>query len=228
LSCAVIAFVTVAAVRLPVTGGAGLSAPGYNNLAIAFNAEGKTAAAIENLQEAVRLQPSYGVAHFNLATLYAKAGRLDEAARHQEQAVRLYPRFAEARNNLGQILASRGEMDSAAQQFRHALEVDPSLGDARFNLGVVLGKQGRSEEALYHFQQILKPSQAYYYAGRVAASEGRLDEAVGYLRRALLIEPGFPEAEKSLAQVLADQGKRDAAEKHLQKKSPILSAGAAR
>ncbi|MGH6841906.1 MAG: tetratricopeptide repeat protein, partial [Methylocella sp.] len=194
-------------VRLPVVDKAGLSAPGYNNLAIAFSEEGKTAAAIESLQQAVTLQPSYGVAHFNLATLYAKAGRLDEAARHQEEAVRLYPRFAEARNNLGQILANRGEMESAARQFRQALEVDPTLSDAHFNLGILLGKQGRPEEALYHFQQILKKSQAYYYLGRVAAAEGRVDEAVGHLRQALVIEPDFAEAKESLARALSDQGK---------------------
>lgn len=228
LGCAAVGFIAVAAVHLPVIDGPGLSAPGYNNLAIALNEEGKTAEAIANLQEAVRLRPSYGVAHFNLATLYAKAGRFDEAARHQHEAVRLYPRFADARNNLGQILATRGEMESAARQLRQALEIDPTLGDAHFNLAVVLAKRGRSEEALQHFQRILESSQAYYYLGRVAASEGRLDEAAGHLRQALLIEPDFPEAEKSLAQVLADQGKRDAAVKHRGEKSPILPAGAAR
>jgi Tfp pilus assembly protein PilF len=213
---AAVGLIVVVAVRLPVVDKAGLSAPGYNNLAIAFSEEGKIAEAIESLRQAVELQPSYGVAHFNLATLYAKAGRLDEAARHQEEAVRLYPRFADARNNLGQILAERGETESAAQQFRQALEVDPMLRDAHFNLGIILGKQGRPEEALYHFQQILKRSQAYYYLGRVAASEGRFDEAVGHLRQAVLIEPDFAEARASLAQVLETQGKKDEALKFRQ------------
>ncbi|MGH7770459.1 MAG: tetratricopeptide repeat protein, partial [Candidatus Binatia bacterium] len=209
-------------VRLPVVDKAGLSAPGYNNLAIAFGEEGKTAEAIKNLQEAVRLQPSYGVAHFNLATLYAKAGRHDEAERHQQEAVRLYPRFADARNNLGQILANRGGMESAAQQFQQALEIDPTLGDAHFNLGILLGKRGRSEEALYHFQQVLKRSQAYYYLGRVAASEGRFDEAVGHLRQALLSEPDFGEARASLAQILETQGKKDEALKLRQEASRVM------
>jgi tetratricopeptide (TPR) repeat protein len=220
-----VAFVVLVTAHLPVVDKAGLSAPGYNNLAIAFSEEGKTAEAIESLQQAVWLQPSYGVAHFNLANLYAKLGRLEEAAQQQREAVRLYPRFAEARNNLGQVLATQAEMEGAIEQFRKALEIDPALSDAHFNLGIVLGKQGRPEEALYHFQQILKRSQAYYYLGRVAASQGRLDEAVGHFRQALLIEPDFAEVHESLAQVLAQQGKKDEALKHRHEELRIRRPG---
>ncbi|HEY2990458.1 MAG TPA: tetratricopeptide repeat protein [Candidatus Binatia bacterium] len=204
-----VAGIVAAVVRLPVVDKAGLSAPGYNNLAIAFGEEGKTSEAIESLKQAVRLQPSYGVAHFNLANLYAKIGRLEEAAEQQREAVRLYPRFADARNNLGQILAARGDMESAIEQFRQALEIDPALSDAHFNLGIVLGKQGRIEEALSQLRQVLTPGRAYYYLGRVAASQGRFDEAVGHLRQALLIAPDFAEAHATLAQILEKQGMKE-------------------
>jgi Tfp pilus assembly protein PilF/4-amino-4-deoxy-L-arabinose transferase-like glycosyltransferase len=209
LLSAAIASIVAVVVRLPVVDKAGLSAPGYNNLAIAFSEEGKTAEAIESLKQAVRLQPSYGVARFNLANLYAKAGRLEEAAEQQREAVRLYPHFAAARNNLGQILATQGDMAGAVEQFRKSLEVDPSLGDPHFNLGVILGKQGRTEEALYHFGRVLKPSLAYYNVGRVAASQGRWNEAAGLLRQALAVEPELAEARETLAQVLSEQGKND-------------------
>jgi tetratricopeptide (TPR) repeat protein len=208
LNCIAFGLVVAVAVHLPVVDKAGLSAPGYNNLAIAFGEEGKTAEAIESLQQAVRLQPSYGVAHFNLANLYAKIGRLDEAAEQQREAVRLYPRFAGARNNFGQILATQGEIESAIEQFRAALEIDPSLRDAHFNLGIIFAKQGRTEEALYHWRQIVTAGRAYYYLGRVAASQGRLNEAVGHLRQALAVEPELAEARETLAQVLSDQGKK--------------------
>ena len=60
---------------------------GYrNNFALALARENKTSEAIEQLEEAVKLQPSYAAAHYHLAELLDKMGKHDEAGHHYDIA----------------------------------------------------------------------------------------------------------------------------------------------
>ena len=59
----------------------------------AFNAE-RTADAVSEFREAVRLKPDLAEAHGNLAIIYAKQGRIAEARTAYATAVRLRPDLA--------------------------------------------------------------------------------------------------------------------------------------
>jgi tetratricopeptide (TPR) repeat protein len=66
---------------------------GHNNLGNSYSELGRTAEAIEEYREALRLKPDYVDAHNNLGTAYAMQGRIDEAIGEYKQALRLTPRL---------------------------------------------------------------------------------------------------------------------------------------
>ena len=79
-----------------------------NNLAIAFNNRGFAYAnkgqhdrAIQDYDQATRLNPNLAEAFNNRGLTYANKGQNDRAIQDYDQAIKLNPNFAEAFNNRG-------------------------------------------------------------------------------------------------------------------------------
>ena len=91
--------------------------------------------------------------------------------------------------------------------FRRSLEVSPDNPIALKGVGVALTAQGRTEEgqrliARAHELDPRLRAESFLRAGGVLANLGRFGEAVGYLREALRLEPGYLEAQEALADLL--------------------------
>ncbi len=147
LSCAVVLLASATAVHWRAAGRPGPSVAGYSNLGIALARQGRVNEAIENYQQALRMEPTFSVAHYNLGNLLARQGRLEEATLYYEAALKIDPDFAEAHNNLGDVLAKRGKLDEAIRHFRLALALDPGRKEFLVNLSNTLVRNGRPEEA---------------------------------------------------------------------------------
>jgi tetratricopeptide (TPR) repeat protein len=216
----IVLLLTGVIVNWPLYGINGPGPGGYNNLANAYQKQGKVNEAIETARNAIQSQPTYGIAHYNLGNLYASRGRMDLAQRHYEEALRLYPNYADARSNLGQLLAERGDLEAGVQQFRKAIELNPSLNRAHLNLGVALAKQGHLEEAVRPLEEAIRlapeAAEPHYYLGSIYAARGRYEEAERFFIAALRVRGDFAEAHQSLAQVLSVQGKKKEAVQHYQ------------
>jgi type IV pilus assembly protein PilF len=104
-----------------------------------------------------------------------------------------------------------GEFDLAAQSYRKAYEADTTNGDVNNNYGVYLCKTGEEKKAIGHFLKALddpfysSPSVALTNAGSCELGNGKLTEANDYLRRALKIEPDFPDALMAMAKLNFEQ-----------------------
>ena len=71
------------------------------NMAIAFNGRGNGHAgkgqpdrALEDYDQAIRLNPSYAEPHYNRGNVYLATGQYDRAIEDYDQAVRLNPNYA--------------------------------------------------------------------------------------------------------------------------------------
>ena len=84
----------------------GESARGHANLGMALADKGETEAGIQQLLEAIRLDPAHAVAHMVVGHSRTRQGRFDEAIEHYEAALRLKPNFPEAINNLAWLRAT--------------------------------------------------------------------------------------------------------------------------
>ena len=83
--------------------------------------------AIIQFQEAVRLDPTYDVAHYSLANSLREKKSLDEAIVHYKKAISLNAEFAQAYCNLGLSLAELGEFSEALKN----LEQGHKLGSLK-------------------------------------------------------------------------------------------------
>ncbi|MBI4477375.1 MAG: tetratricopeptide repeat protein [Acidobacteria bacterium] len=132
------------------------SAEARNNLGGALLVRGEIDAAIDELQEALRLDPAHAGAHSNLGVALSRRGRLPEAIHHYREALRLDPRQMQAYSNLGNALLQQGQVREAIAQFDAGLSLDPDDPQARTNRAGALYQDGRIDDAIGDLQRVLR------------------------------------------------------------------------
>ena len=106
-------------------------AEAHNNLGNALGSEGRTAEAIEQFEQALRIEPGFAEAHNNLGNLLNVAGRTEEAIVHYQAALLSKPGDIGARYNLAiALLKTPGRTADAEAQLREILRIDPGNGPA--------------------------------------------------------------------------------------------------
>lgn len=117
-------------------------------------------------------------------------------------------------NARGIELADRGWLDEAVSEFKKAIALDPASAHAHDNLATVLAEKGELTDALFEYVEALKSDEgsatARHYLASFLASQGH-DLAVALYRKAIELEPEFPDAHLNLAMSLADHGRLDEA-----------------
>jgi tetratricopeptide (TPR) repeat protein len=117
---------------------------------------GKVSEAIEQYEQALRLNPDFAEAHYNLGTVWEQAGRTQDAIGHFEQALRIKPDHAKAHNNLGIALRQLDRIPEAIGHFEQALRIKPDYAEAHYNLAVALEQAGRPQDAIEHYRQAVR------------------------------------------------------------------------
>lgn len=164
--------------------------------------------------------------NIRLAESYYNAGRVNDALGILEKAAASQPANAPLRNYYGQLCFLSGRNAEAEQSFTKALELDPHLTDARNNLGALYDTTGRKDLAEQQFLKVLddqtygSPEKAHLNLGILYLSQGREDEALGHLRRAVEINPKFWRGHFELASLLDKTGKLDEAAREYEVAAP--------
>ena len=148
--------------------------------------------AINQYQQALRVNPDYMEAYNNLGNALFHEGRIEDAIPQYQKALQINPAVAAVHNNFGGVLLQQGSLDEAITQFREALHIEPDLMEARFNLGKALLQKGRAEEAVPHFQRANEIAGAKNPAmlGTLAAAfagAGRFADAVSTAQKAMAL-----------------------------------------
>jgi type IV pilus assembly protein PilF len=141
-------------------------------------------------------------AEFNtsLGLEYMNRGQYEVALGKLKKAVREQPDYAPAHTVMAILYERIGEEELAGKHYQKAYEADPEDGDVNNNYGTYLCKTGSKAKAIGHFEKALDdpfystPAVALTNAGSCGLGAGDLAEADVYLRRALKIEPEFPDA----------------------------------
>ena len=77
----------------------------HYGLGFALLRKGRTSEAIDQYEQALRINPNYADAHSNLGAALAQMGRISEAIEQFKAALRINPNHADARNNLTRLEA---------------------------------------------------------------------------------------------------------------------------
>ncbi|MHB8957073.1 MAG: tetratricopeptide repeat protein [Pirellulaceae bacterium] len=124
--------------------------------ALALEDAGHLQEALAAYLQAVRLDQSDPILHFNLGNVLYALGEMEEAASRFQRAVAIDPTYVEGWNNLGVILGELGRAPSALEALRRAVRLLPSYADAHFNLAETCYELGRIDEACCHWSAYLQ------------------------------------------------------------------------
>ncbi|HER43514.1 MAG TPA: tetratricopeptide repeat protein [Candidatus Eisenbacteria bacterium] len=110
-----------------------------------------------------------------------REGDVEGARTHYELAISLYPIGWAAQNNLAALELDLGNVEKAYDILENALRRHPGSAKLNMNMGLALEKMGRYEEAY------------------------------GYMRKSLELDPMSPGAEEHLNRMLQEAKEREAA-----------------
>jgi Tfp pilus assembly protein PilF len=142
------------------------------------------------------------------AESFLSVGRMGDALDSIDQAIALEPSRPRWHYMRGTILFQAGRYEEAEVSLERSLELDPYLTDARNFLGAICTQEKRWAEAEAHFRKALSdpayptPELVYYNLALLYAAQGRDDEALTQLRRAVEINPKYYQAHFELASTL--------------------------
>ena len=170
----------------------------WNNLGLLAGQAGRTAEAIADFQEALRLSPDNRIALNNLGRAYRVQKRYDDAREAYEHVLRLGPDDPDANYGLGMMYAQNDDTDHAFECLQRALKARPVFPEALNNLGILYLRTDRVKEAVATFQESIRVAprfdQAYLNLARVYAVEENPEKARAVLQDLLKQHPDHPAA----------------------------------
>jgi Flp pilus assembly protein TadD len=196
-------------------------AEAHKRLGVTLRRLGDEKAALAEFEAAVKSDGKDPEAWYHLGLARKSAGDLAGAIGAFRQAVALKPDFEQARYNLGIALRLAGRREDAQKELTEV----SGLKDFRAKLaqskllivrGVEALDQGRAREALPSFEQAAAETPtlvtAWHYLGLAYDRLGDRDKAVSAWRRALEIQPDYPQTHNALGLMRARAGDIQGAE----------------
>ncbi len=175
---------------------------------------GKSAAAVQQLEKAVKYQPGYADVHYFLGTLYEKTADEESAIESFRKALDINPNFFRARIRLSRCHHTRGEKDWALSELDIALKIAPSFFvESVKKLIELVNNDGNPDEVEEIYSQFLEEvpssSQISRQIAMKALQDGDNDTAIYELKKALSMKPDYPDLHNLLGIALTNKGMVD-------------------
>ncbi len=108
----------------------------FCNRGRAFHSKGQHDRAIQDYDQAIRLDANYALAFNGRGTAYSDKGQYDRAIQDYNQAIRLKPNDAGAFGNRGLAYLKLGQVAAAKADYTRAVELSPKSAFLRYGRGV--------------------------------------------------------------------------------------------
>ncbi|MGH8414521.1 MAG: type IV pilus biogenesis/stability protein PilW [Gammaproteobacteria bacterium] len=146
-----------------------------------------------------------------LGVAYMRQGNRDLAMQKLQLALKQDPDNADAYMDIGLLYNSTGDVERADDNFREALRKAPNNPQIQNNYAVFLCQHDKPQQSEKYFLEAAQnplyptPEAAYTNAGVCANKIPDKTAAAQYFRRALDINPNFPDALYQMARLSYDQ-----------------------
>ena len=161
--------------------------------------------AIQHLERAAYLDPSFALAHSGLGKAYAnrvikgtgEPGDYDLATEAFDKALAIDPDLLEPRRHMVLIYLSNGEKDRARETAEKLVRESPNDPGVHFQRGVIARLDGEYEKALRCFERMARLSPAErvvssYNRARIFTYQRNYERAMAELDEGAAIEPDHP------------------------------------
>jgi protein O-GlcNAc transferase len=170
-------------------------------------------AAEEAYRRSLQLEPGVAVAHAALAEVLTRLNRYAEAASHLRRALALDPQQEQALALQMELLVAEGLVPDAIARFTLSLANGANARVITL-FGDLLARLGLREDAADRYREALRAGgtpEAHANLALLAVDDGRYEEALQGLDRALKLDPTLIEVRLNRANVLVELGRFDEA-----------------
>jgi tetratricopeptide (TPR) repeat protein len=161
--------------------------------------------AVLELQEAVKLDSDFALAHSMIGDIYLKQGKYPQAAGAYEQACQLDPWAFSDHFHLGQVYQVLKRFQDAVKVFKRACLLKPDDTQANYQLGVCYYEINDFDNAAKYCGKAaeLEPANADIFAslGKIHGKSGDDYKAINFYKQALEINANQPDVMVSLGMV---------------------------
>ncbi len=134
-------------------------------------------------------------------------GDLDAAIEYYTRSIEIMP-TAEAHTFRGWAYSFKGDYERAIAECKRAIEVDPDFGNPYNDIGAYLIEVGHYDEAIGWLKKAMTAKRyeprhyPHFNLSRIYVKQGKVQEAIGEIKTALQLEPGYVLARKELHRLL--------------------------
>ena len=170
------------------------------NTALKLAQEGKNKAAIDKLNEAIKLHPTFMLAFNELGVQYQKVNELDKADDALQSALKISPNSFAPLVNHGIVLVRLKRYADAEGNLRAALRENDKSAITHFYLGRALAYLGQFDEAEKELDTAItlggeQMREAHRYLGAIYHARGQTEKAIAQLETYLKIAPKADDAD---------------------------------
>jgi tetratricopeptide (TPR) repeat protein len=176
--------------------------PSLQALSTLLQTQASHAAAVPVLQSLLRLHPNDAALHERLGDSLRAAGQFPPAIDAYRKATALQPDRLSARFGLAETFRLARDFPAAKAELEALVTLCPDAWQAHHDVGNVLrdlGDFGAAEAAYRTALALAETPGTLNHLGAVLRDQGRLDEAIAVLQRALLLDPALQDATYNLA-----------------------------
>jgi tetratricopeptide (TPR) repeat protein len=196
------------------------------------NQQRQYAAAIQDFDQAIRLNGKNVAAHHNRGFANHRLGRLNAAIDDYNRAITLNPNFAEAYSNRSHARFDQGQYDPAEKDANQAIKLNPQQVGAYLNLGNALFALKNLDGALQNFGKTIQMSssgsvtaKAHNNRGNIFASKNQLDEAIRDYTQAIELDGAYADAFHNRGLAFERKGNSQGAINDFRKAAELYKAG---
>lgn len=191
------------------------------SLALAYIIAHQISMATREMEEVLKLDPSFLKAYFLLVELYLKLKEAGKAIEVLKKLIRQEPGSHVAHYKLGQLLIQQNDVSTALPILQKALQLKPNNDIIHLEMGKAYRLQGKDELARTTFKKVLemnpKSADAHYELGLLAEGKYDFTTAVQHYQKSIQLNENKGEAYSSLGQIYKRQGKMHMAIENLEK-----------
>ncbi|XWK88156.1 MAG: tetratricopeptide repeat protein [Phormidium sp.] len=127
-----------------------------SNLGILYYHLGKYEAALELIEQAIKIGVPKALYYYRLGLVLAKKGEITRSIRAYQQSIAIDRKWIGSYINLGTLLFEQGNLTRAEQILEQAIAIDPKRSESHYYLGKILTHRRRYDAAILAYKKALQ------------------------------------------------------------------------
>jgi tetratricopeptide (TPR) repeat protein len=199
------------------------------NLAFAYSGQQDNEKAVDELNKAIAINPTFAPAYNTLGYAYRLVNKNADAEKAFKKYIELVPNDPNPYDSYAELLMKTGRFDESIAQYRKALSIDPNFSNSHYGIAADLMFQGKHAEAIAEAQKLADAARndgdrrlALFIKSVVYADQVKNEKAIGEIEKEYALDSKIADPSQMAADanaigiILVETGRPDQAQKRFQ------------